>query len=122
MSRPDVGHRPLPFHLPPAFAEQLGYRRDRRFIAAYWEPLGDELTIRDDTWLACGVGDWYAWTRFFHRPDVLAWLRQHRVNLGNSDETATHWLIVDRTANQGFITLRDHGDRLIQQQRLANVE
>jgi hypothetical protein len=31
--RPEV--TPLPFELPPGFAEHLGYQGDRRFVAAY---------------------------------------------------------------------------------------
>src|SRR6266487_2410766 len=87
---------PLPFPLPPSFAEQLGYRRDRRFVAAYWEPMGDEVTILDDAFLACGMGDWYPWTDFFHQPQVRRWRLANKINFGNSDEAATHWLIIDR--------------------------
>ena len=113
---------PLPYRLPPAFAEQLGYYRNRRFVAAYWEPLGDEVTVRDDQIVATGQGIRYAWSDFFHQGQVCAWLWLQNVNLGNSDERETHWLIIDRATNQGFITLRDHGHHVIQQQRLTNVE
>jgi hypothetical protein len=113
---------PLPFPLPPGFAEQLGYQRDRRFVAAYWEPGGDEVTIRDDIFLACGMGDWYPWTQFFHQPRVSLWKLRNNINLGSSDEPATHWLIVDRVTNQGFVAPAEDAYKRIQQQRLSNVE
>ena len=86
----------LPRSLPSRFAEVLGYRGERRFVAAYWEPLGDEVTVCDDRSSAIGLGDHYAWSDFVHQPNVHTWLRDRDVNLGNSDETATHWLIIDR--------------------------
>jgi hypothetical protein len=113
---------PLPFPLPQRFAEQLGYRRDRRFVAAYWEPGGDEVTVRDDSFLACGMGDWFPWTRFFHQPELRLWRIKNKINLGSSDEEATHWLIIDRATNQGFITPSEQAYKCIQQQRLTNIE
>ena len=122
MSQPAVALRPLPYPLPPSFAEQLGYYRNRRFVAAYWESLGDEVTIRDDQVIATGLGLRYAWSDFFHQGQMCTWLWLHNINLGNSDERETHWLIIDRVANQGFITPRAHGYHVIQQQRLTNLE
>lgn len=65
MSRADDALLPLPFGLPPLFDRQLGYRGDRRFIAAHWEPLGDEVTVRDDSSVSTGFGDRYAWSDYF---------------------------------------------------------
>ena len=113
---------PLPFELPPNFLEQLGYRGDRRFVAAYWEPAGDEVTIRDDTSLASGMGDWWPWTHFFHQPEVTLWKMRNQINFGSSDEAATHWLVVDRETNQGFVAPAEEADKRIQQQRLENIE
>jgi hypothetical protein len=113
---------PLPFELPPNFVEQLGYQGDRRFVAAYWEPGGDEVTIRDDAYLASGMGDWWPWTHFFHHPEVTRWKMHHNINVGSSDEEATHWLIVDRVTNRGFVAPAEEAYKRIQQQRLSNVE
>ena len=118
--RPEV--TPLPFALPPMFAEQLGYRGDRRFVAAYWESAGDEVTVRDDAFLACGLGDWFPWTQFFHQPGVSSWKMRNNINLGSSDESATHWLIVDRVTERGFVAPAEDAYERIQQQRLSNVE
>jgi hypothetical protein len=32
---------------------------------------------------------------FIYRADVGHWLDENQINLGNSDEVARHWLIVD---------------------------
>lgn len=122
MSRSNGDLLPLPFTLPTAFAEQLGYYRDRRFVAAYWESLGDEVTVRDDQIIVTGQGSRYAWSDFFHRGQIFTWLWWRDINLGNSDEGPTHWLIIDRTANQAFIAPRAHGYHVVRQQRLTNVE
>lgn len=112
----------FPFTLPPLFAEQLGYRGDRRFVAVHWEPFGDEVTVRDDRSSSTGLGDRYAWSDFFHQRQIRAWLWEHDINLGNSDEAPTHWLLIDRLTKDGFIVSSDRGRQFIQQQRLTNVE
>jgi hypothetical protein len=119
--KPEIDPVPLPFPLPPRFAEQLGYRRDRRFVAAYWD-AGDEVTVRDDSYLASGLGDWFPWTQFFHRPELRLWRATHNINFGNSDEPATHWLIIDRNTNQGFVAPATEAYKRIKQQRMENVE
>ena len=112
----------LPFALPLNFAEQLGYQGDRRFIAAHWEPLGDEVTVRDDSSVSTGFDDRYVWGNFFRQQPVRTWLWNMNVNLGNSDEAATHWLIIDRVTGHGFIAECELGHLIIQQQRLTNLE
>ena len=42
----------------------------------------------------------------------------HGLNLGNSGERATYWLIVDRRTNQSFVTAAAEAYRHVQQQRL----
>lgn len=112
----------FPFELPQQFAEQLGYRGERRFVTAYWEPLGDEVTIGDDRTSATGLGDPYVWSDLLHRRWIRNWLMEHNVNLGNSDESATHWLIIDRAANRGYIAPVDFACRMVRQQRLTTIE
>jgi hypothetical protein len=119
---PDKALARFPFALPPHFAERLGYRGDRRLAAAHWEPLGDEITVRDDRSVTTGCGDRYVWSDFFHRPVVRSWLALHNVNLGNSDEAATHWLIIDRAGHQGFVAPVDQAWKHLRQQRLRNLE
>lgn len=122
MSQPRPELICVPFALPQSFAEQLGYRGHRRFVAAYWEPLGDEVTVCDDYTSATGLGDRYAWSDFVHQRLVRAWLLEHGINLGNSDESATYWLIINRMTNEAFIATAQDGRRVIQQQRLTTIE
>lgn len=112
----------LPVALPLSFAERLGYRSDQRFVAAYWEPLGDEVTVCDDHWTATGLADRYAWSDFVHQRELQTWLSQKGLNLGNSDQGATHWLIIDRLTDDGFVADALHGRRIVQQQRRSSVE
>lgn len=113
---------PFPFPLPPLFAEQLGYRGDLRFVGMYWDALGDEVTVHDDRSSSTGLGDRYAWSDFFHQRQVRSWLTEHEINLGNSDEAATHWLVIDRLINDGFIAPRPLAQHAVQQQRLTTIE
>ncbi len=112
----------LPFPLPPLFAEHLGYRGDRHFVGMYWDALGDEVTICDDRSSSTGLGDRYTWSDFFHQRQVQSWLWEHEINLGNSDEAATHWLVIDRLTNDGFIAPRSLARHAVQQQRLTTIE
>jgi hypothetical protein len=112
---------PLPFELPAGFLESLGYRRDRRFVALYWEPEVDELTMRDDNWLWCGA-HWQPYVEFIERYDVLVWRWDHDVNLGSALETASQWLLVDRHTGQAFVGEAAEAQRRVQQQRMQNLE
>jgi hypothetical protein len=91
-------------------------------VAAYWEPGGDVVTLRDDSFLAGGFDDWFPWTQFFHHSRVSLWKLRNNINLGNSDEEATHWLIIDRVTNQGFVAPVVEAYKRIQQQRMENIE
>jgi hypothetical protein len=113
--------QPLPFELPDGFVASLGYRRDRRFVAAYWEPEVDELTIRDDSWLWCGA-HWQPYVDFIERYDVLEWRWNHDINLGSAPEVATQWLLIDRHTGQAFIAAAAEAYKRVQQQRMQNVE
>ena len=93
---------PLPFALPESFLRRLGYRRDRRIVAVYWEPAGDEAAYPDGVHSLVGANHDVYWELTRH-PEVRAWLWQHAINLGNSDESATPWLLVDRATGQAYI-------------------
>jgi hypothetical protein len=113
---------PLPFELPPAFVERLGYRFGNRFVAVYWEPFGDDVAVEDGEHSTVGLADRYVYQELTHQHDVREWLWENEVNLGNSDESATHWLLIDRATSQGFLTTAEEGYKRIQQQRMENVE
>jgi len=102
---------PLPFPLPQTFLERLGYHHDRRIVAVYWEPVGDEAAFTDGVHGLVGA-DPYVYWELTRQPAVRAWLREHDINLGNSDQPATHWLLVDRRTGLAYVcdvaTARDH--------------
>jgi hypothetical protein len=84
-----------PFQFLPGFLQAFGYRGGRRFVALYWEPCGDEACYDDGVSYACGMADNWLYLGFIRRPEARRWLDEQGVNLGNSDEPATHWLVAD---------------------------
>jgi hypothetical protein len=84
-----------PFPLPTDFLPNYGYTNGRRFVGLYWEPCGDESCYDDGQASACGMTDNWLFLGFVRRPDVAAWLSDNGITLGNSDEEAKHWLVVD---------------------------
>lgn len=91
-----------PFTLPPGFLPAFGYRGARRFVALFWEPCGDEACYDDGQNHACGLCDNWLFLDFVRRPDVRAWLGENGLNLGNSEEAALHWLVVDSGTGDVF--------------------
>jgi hypothetical protein len=93
---------PLPFALPPAFLPRLGYRFERNLVGVYWEPLGDEAVWDDGVHSYVGA-DRYVYQELSQNRLIRAWLWEHEINLGSSDEPPTHWLLVERARNLGYI-------------------
>jgi hypothetical protein len=107
-----------PFELPPGFLHVFGYRGGRRFVALYWEPCGDEACYDDGVSYACGMSDNWLFLGFIHRPEVRRWLDEHGLNLGNSDEPATHWLIADALTGDLYVAPRREALEIVRQQEL----
>jgi hypothetical protein len=84
-----------PFTLPLSFLPAFGYRGGRRVVALFWEPSGDEACFDDGQSYACGLCDNWLYLGFGRRPEVRRWLDEHGAHLGDSDESAQHWLLVD---------------------------
>jgi len=101
----------LPFNLPRAFLDRLGYRGDRRIVAVWFEPGVDEVAFTDAVHGLVGA-DHYVYWELTRRTEVQAWIREHGINLGNSDQSAAHWLIVDRVTERAYVAdvvlARDH--------------
>src|SRR5262245_28588093 len=72
--------------------EALGYTRQARWVAFYWEPCGDELIYSDGT--VSADGSWYAWLTFVHHRRIAPALTPY--HFGSSEEEAVHWLLLDR--------------------------
>ena len=85
--------------VPPRLAEAFGYDGAVRYVAFYWEPVGDELMFDDGR--RAGTGEWYAFQQWREHPTVAAHVQD--VNLGYSDLEATHWLIIDREHDLAYV-------------------
>lgn len=83
---------PLALPVPPMLEEALGYTGPSRWVAFYWQPGGDELMYADGA--VSTDGSWHAWLTFTHHPRVAPALAPY--HLGNSEEDAVHWLLLDR--------------------------
>ena len=101
----------LPFNLPLAFLDRLGYWGDCRIVAIWFEPGVDEVAFTDGVHGLVG-GDHYVYWELTRRTEVQVWIRERGINLGNSDQSAAHWLIVDRVTERAYVadlvSARDH--------------
>jgi hypothetical protein len=107
-----------PFLLPPDFLAAFGYPGGRRFVALYWEPCGDEACYDDGAASACGLCDNWLYLGFVHSADVGRWLDENAIHLGNSDEGARHWLIIDASTGEVYSTPRQEAYPILLQQSL----
>jgi hypothetical protein len=97
---PEIPHsfERLPMQLPPRLAELLGYCGRARFVAFYWEQVGDELMFDDGQ--SEGTAEWFPFKRLVEHPRVAPLI--FRYDFGSSDCEAMHWLIVDRHRSQAY--------------------
>lgn len=102
---------PMPFNLLPAFLERLGYHHDRRIVAVWWEPAGDEVAFTDGVHGLVGA-DPYVYGEFIRQPGPRSWLAERGINIGNSEQRPTYWLLIDRPADRVYVcdvaSARDH--------------
>jgi hypothetical protein len=79
----------------------------RRYVALYWEPAGDELAFEDGAHSGAGQLDHWPFLDYLHGGQsfgpIDGWLIEHQVDLGSSEEPATHALVVDREANAAWV-------------------
>jgi hypothetical protein len=110
-----------PFRLPPAFLAAFGYAGTRRLVALFWEPSGDEACFDDGESYACGLCDNWLYLRFIRQPQVGQWLDANGLNLGNSDEAATHWLIADAETGDLFAAPEREARAIVRSQRVPDL-
>lgn len=110
--------RKAPFPLPPGFLQAFGYRGDHRFVALYWEPCGDEACYDDGVSYACGMSNNWLYLTFIRQVEVRAWLDEQGLNLGNSEEPATHCLIADTVTGDLYVAPRREALEVVRQQKL----
>jgi hypothetical protein len=111
-----------PFRLPPGFLPAFGYPYGRRFVALYWEPCGDEAAFDDGVSAAVGMSDNWLFLGFIRQPQVREWLDANGLNLGNSDEAATHWLIADAETGDLFAATSREASAVVRSQVLPDPE
>lgn len=76
-----------------------------RFVAFYWEPLGDELAWIDDRGCtSVGLGNNWAWIRWRNELPFAAGDER----LESSEEPGVHVILWDRATNRIYVALRDH--------------
>jgi hypothetical protein len=92
----------LPFDLPSVFLDRLGYRGARRILAVSFELGVDEVAVTDGIDGLIGV-DRYVYWALTHQPKVVVWRTEHAIDLGNSEEPATHWLLIDRATRRAHV-------------------
>lgn len=111
-----------PFRLPEGWLTAFGYRHGRRFVALYWEPCGDEACFNDGEYYACGMADNWFFLRFIRQPEVRQWLVGNELNLGNSDESAQHWLVADAATGDLFAAPVHEAHAAVRAQRVAGPD
>jgi hypothetical protein len=110
-----------PFRLPPGFLANLGYPGSRRLVALYWEPCGDEAAFDDGVSSAVGTSDNWLFLDVIRQPDVRHWLDENGLNLGSSDEPASHWLIADALTGDLYAATSREAHAIVCGQRLADL-
>jgi hypothetical protein len=111
-----------PFQLPPGILPAFGYEGGRRFVAFYWEPSGDEACYDDSVSYACGMADNWLYLDFIRQAEVRRWLDEQGLNLGNSDESAEHWLVADAVSGDLYAAPRRETLEIVRRQALEISE
>lgn len=114
--------RKAPFQLPAGFLAAFGYPYARRYVALFWECCGDEACYDDGQRYACGSCDNWMYLDFTRQPDVRAWLDANGINLGNSDEQARYWLVVDSQTNDVYAAPTGEAVRILRTQTIPTTE
>jgi hypothetical protein len=93
----------------------------RRYVMLHWEPAGDELAWSDGAHSGAGQLDHWRFLQVLHRPRVHSWLVEHHIDLGSSEASGTHALVVDRLTGQAWIALLPVARAIVRSQRLEVV-
>ncbi len=107
-----------PFRLPHAFLSKFGYPGDRRFVALFWEPCGDEACYDDGQSFACGLCDNGLFLGFVYQAHVDNWLNENGIHLGDSEREARHWLVADALTGDLYAAPRGEASFVVRTQRL----
>jgi len=141
MSEPTQTLTYLKVPVPPNLEEALGYDGQARYVAFYWEPVGDEAMFDDGRINA--EADWRALLLYLSHPATQplfalpCWECQGKgttnqlendpcptcdgagaipFSIGNSEEEADYWLILDRKERKMYAAPIATARRFLQQQ------
>lgn len=84
--------------VPPGFEQVMGYPGNRKWVAFFWSPFGDELEFDDGH--SSGTIDWPGWLAFIQHRLVRPLIQGY--DFGSSESEARHWLLLDRQARQFY--------------------
>jgi hypothetical protein len=94
----------------------------RPWVTLYWEPAGDELAFADGAHSGAGQLQHWAWRDYLHGRShfgpIYGWLVEHEINLGSSDGSATHALVVDAESNIAWVAPITLAHRIVRQRSL----
>jgi hypothetical protein len=93
---PEINELILP--VPPGFEQAMGYPGDRKWVAFFWTPFGDELEYDDGH--SAGTIDWPACWAFTRHRLVRPLIRGY--DFGSSENEAARWLLLDRQARRFY--------------------
>lgn len=93
---------PLIVPVPPNFEQVMGYLHDRKWVAFYWTPYGDELEFDDG--YSSGTIDWQGWLKFQQHKLVRPLLQSF--DFGSSESDAVHWLLLDRQTRTFYVGVK----------------
>ncbi len=102
---------PLPVVVPPMLEAAMGYADDARLVAFFFD-VGDEAYVADG--YITFIGEWDAYELFVNHPLVAPHLRSY--DLGSSEESPTHYLLLDRQARTLSIAPVALAQRLLREQ------
>ena len=103
-------------------AESRPTPRPRRCVVLYWEPVGDELAWTDGQSGGAGQLDHWLFLDLVHRRQVHDWLVEHHVDLGSSEASGTHALVVDARSGAAWAAPIVLARRIVREQSLAQED
>ena len=76
----------------------------RRYVLLHWESTGDELAFNDGAHSGAGQLDQWPWLEYLRRhPSIRYWLAEHQIDLGSSEEQASHALVIDHRTGDAWV-------------------
>ena len=109
-----IGYKTVPrFSCPAEFWPAFGYSGTARYVAIWWEPVGDEACYSDGRELVVGA-NWWAYVELvehnFSPCHPAHWL------LGSSETPASCRLVIDRLTEWAWLASPDEAEEVLKQQ------